>query len=504
MMENKQKNTIEAKVFFPSLLVIILLGYLVVRDLDSANVVINNIFNYVTKNWGFVFEWYMVVMLIAWCWLVFGPLKDRKLGDSKPDFSTLNWIFMMFASCTSAAIIYWAVLEVYYYATSLPFGYAPMSKEAMGVALSYSMFHWGPLPWASYALLAVAFGYFMFVKKADVIRPSGMLAPAIGEKLSKGFLGALIDNVYIVSLILAMGTSLGLATPIVTECMQYLFGIERTLMLDMTIISCWVVFNIVCVVFGLSKGIKIAADIRTYMMFIMMAYCFILGSSAFIVNYFTDSVGAFISHFASMIFYTDSISNNGFPQAWTVFYWCWYIVYGIQMSIFLARISKGRTIRQLCIGMVVGISSSTWLLWGILGGNTMKLMVDNALDIGAIINQFGGPRAIIEIWSHLPFPTVAIFGFFIFCFIATITLINASSYTLAMSTCKNVKEDEEPPLLIRIGWCILVGVVGVTLLALGGLKPIQTAIIAGGCPLFIVNILLIVAFIKDAKKRQWF
>ncbi|HEF7224247.1 TPA: BCCT family transporter [Campylobacter jejuni] len=174
------------------------------------------------------------------------------------------------------------------------------------------------------------------------------------------------------------------------------------------------------------------------------------------------------------------------------------------MSIFLARISKGRTIRQLCIGMVVGISSSTWLLWGILGGNTMKLMVDNALDIGAIINQFGGPRAIIEIWSHLPFPTVAIFGFFIFCFIATITLINASSYTLAMSTCKNVKEDEEPPLLIRIGWCILVGVVGVTLLALGGLKPIQTAIIAGGCPLFIVNILLIVAFIKDAKKRQWF
>lgn len=500
----KWMEKIEAKVFFPSLLAVVFLGVLVVWDLDASNKVINATFDYVTQNWGFAFEWYMVIMLIGWFWLVFGPLAKRKLGEGEPDFKTSTWIFMMFASCTSAAVIYWAVLEVYYYATSKPFGYEVMSPEALDLALPFSMFHWGPLPWASYALLAVAFGYFMFVAKADVIRPSGMLSSAIGEKAANGFVGSLIDNLYIVALILAMGTSLGLATPIVTECMQYLFGIQRTLSLDAMIVFCWVGFNILCVIFGLKKGIKVASDIRTYLMFIMLGYVFIAGSSAFIVNYFTDSVGVFIDSFARMIFNTDSIRSNGFPQAWTVFYWCWYIVYGIQMSIFLARISKGRTIRELCVGMVVGISASTWIMWGILGGNTMHIMLNKILDVGAILQEHGGPRAIIEIWATLPFPSIAIFGFFIFCFVATITLINASAYTLAMSTCKNVREDEEPPLFVRIGWSILVGVIGVTLLALGGLKPIQTAIIVGGCPLYVVNILLIVAFFRDAKKRNWY
>ncbi|MBZ7979748.1 L-carnitine/gamma-butyrobetaine antiport BCCT transporter [Campylobacter sp. RM12642] len=499
-----EKRGIEPKVFFPSLFVVILLGWWVISDLDAANATINKTFDFVTQKFGFLFEWYMVAMLAGFFWLVFGPLSKRKLGDGDPEYSTISWIFMMFASCTSAAIIYWAVLEVYYYSISMPFGYEKMSYEAMDMGLPYSMFHWGPLPWASYALLTIAFGYFMFVKKMDTIRPSGTLAPAIGEKLANGWLGTIIDNVYVVCLILAMGTSLGLATPIVTECMQWLFGIEHTLMLDATIVSCWVVFNAICVALGISKGIKIASDIRTYLMIIMLGYVFILGSTTFMLNYFTDSIGIFITNFAKMIFYTDGIRSNGFPQAWTVFYWCWYIVYGISMSIFLARISKGRTIGQLCIGIVAGISASTWIMWGILGGNTMHLMVIKGLDIPAVIEKSGAFRAVIETWATLPMPTVCIFGFFIFAFIATITLINGCAYTLAMSTCKGVKEDEEPPLFIRIGWSILVGVVGVTLLALGGLKPIQTAIIVGGCPLFFVNILIIYAFLKDAKKMNWF
>ncbi|CAD7289748.1 L-carnitine/gamma-butyrobetaine antiporter [Campylobacter majalis] len=502
----KKKVGIEPKVFFPSLIAVAILSYLVVRDLDAANRVINATFAYVTGSWGWAFEWYMVIMVIGWFWLVFGPMKNKKLGDEndKPEFSTISWIFMMFASCTSAAVLYWGTAEIYYYVTTPPFGLEPMSMQAKELGLAYSLFHWGPLPWATYSLLSVAFGYFLFVKKINVVRPSGTIGTAVGEKLANGWLGVLIDNLYIVALILAMGTSLGLATPLVTECIEWIFGIKRTLQLDTMIISCWVVFNAVCVAFGLQKGIKFASDLRSYLMIIMLGWVVIVGASTFTINYFTDSVGQMFFNLGRMLFYTDAIGNGGFPQGWTVFYWAWWVVYGIQMCIFLARISRGRTVRELCVGMVAGLTATTWILWTILGSNTINLMITKAIDLPAIIAQHGLARGIIETWAALPFSTLTMWGFFILCFIATVTLINACSYTLAMSTCKEATGYDEPPLWVRIGWSVLVGIIGVTLLALGGLKPIQTAIIAGGSVLFFVNIIILVAFFKDAKKNNWY
>lgn len=134
--------------------------------------------------------------------------------------------------------------------------------------------------------------------------------------------------------------------------------------------------------------------------------------------------------------------------------------------------------------MVAGLTAGTTLIWTILGSNTLQLVDQNIINIPKLIEEFGVARAIIETWAALPLSTATIWGFFILCFIATVTLINACSYTLAMSTCRAVKDGDEPPLLVRIGWSVLVGVIGIVLLALGGLKPIQTAIIAGGCPLF--------------------
>lgn len=500
---SKRKIGIEPKVFFPSLIIVALLCYLTVRDLDAANTVINAVFNYITYQWGWAFEWYMVVMFAGWFWLVLGPFSRRRLGDEPPEFSTLSWIFMMFASCTSAAVLFWGSIEIFYYVSSPPFDLVPFSKSAKELGLAYSLFHWGPLPWATYSFLAVAFGYFLFVRKINVVRPSGTLVPLFGEKRCKGILGTVVDNLYLVALILAMGTSLGLATPLVTECINYLFGIPHTLELDALIIACWVVFNAVCVAFGLQKGVKVASDVRNYLSLLLLAWVLIIGATSFTVNYFTDSVGVLLMNVGRMLFYTDAVGQSGFPQSWTVFYWAWWIVYGIQMCIFLARISKGRTVRQLCLGMVGGLTASTWLLWTILGSNTLSLMNKGLVDLPHTIETRGVARAIIETWAALPMSTVTMWAFFILCFIATVTLINACSYTLAMSTCREVNHDEEPPIWVRVGWSVLVGIIGIILLSLGGLKPIQTAIIAGGCPLFFVNILITVSFLKDAKATHW-
>lgn len=403
-------------------------------------------------------------MLFGWFWLVFGPYAKKRLGDEKPEFSTASWIFMMFASCTSAAVLFWGSIEIYYYISTPPFGLEPNSTGAKEIGLAYSLFHWGPLPWATYSFLSVAFAYFFFVRKMDVIRPSSTLVPLVGEKHAKG-----------------------------------LFGIPHTLQLDAIIITCWIILNAICVACGLQKGVRIASDVRSYLSFLMLGWVFIVSGASFIMNYFTDSVGMLLMHLPRMLFYTDAIGKGGFPQGWTVFYWAWWVIYAIQMSIFLARISRGRTVRELCFGMVMGLTASTWILWTVLGSNTLLLMDKNILNIPQLIEQHGVARAIIETWAALPLSTATMWGFFILCFIATVTLINACSYTLAMSTCREVRDGEEPPLLVRIGWSVLVGIIGIVLLALGGLKPIQTAIIAGGCPLFFVNIMVTLSFIKDAK-----
>ena len=488
MKNEKRKTGIEPKVFFPPLIIVGILCWLTVRDLDAANVVINAVFSYVTNVWGWAFEWYMVVMLFGWFWLVFGPYAKKRLGNEPPEFSTASWIFMMFASCTSAAVLFWGSIEIYYYISTPPFGLEPNSTGAKELGLAYSLFHWGPLPWATYSFLSVAFAYFFFVRKMEVIRPSSTLVPLVGEKHAKGLFGTIVDNFYLVALIFAMGTSLGLATPLVTECMQWLFGIPHTLQLDAIIITCWIILNAICVACGLQKGVRIASDVRSYLSFLMLGWVFIVSGASFIMNYFTDSVGMLLMYLPRMLFYTDPIAKGGFPQGWTVFYWAWWVIYAIQMSIFLARISRGRTVRELCFGMVLGLTASTWILWTVLGSNTLLLMDKNIINIPNLIEQYGVARAIIETWAALPLSTATMWGFFILCFIATVTLVNACSYTLAMSTCREVRDGEEPPLLVRIGWSILVGIIGIVLLALGGLKPIQTAIIAGGCPLFFVRI----------------
>ena len=165
-----------------------------------------------------------------------------------------------------------------------------------------------------------------------------------------------------------------LATPLVTECMQWLFGIPHTLQLDAIIITCWIILNAICVACGLQKGVRIASDVRSYLSFLMLGWVFIVSGASFIMNYFTDSVGMLLMYLPRMLFYTDPIAKGGFPQGLD------RVLLGMvgdlcyPDGIFLARISRGRTVRELCFGMVLGLTASTWILWTVLGSNTLLLI----------------------------------------------------------------------------------------------------------------------------------
>ena len=498
-----KKISIDPKVFIPAIVCIGVLIAFTLNDLETAKKAYAAFFTYITQTWGWLFNWNAAIFVGITLWLAFGPYGNMKLGDEKPEFSTFSWLFMMYASSTSAAVLYWGTMEAYYYSTYPPFGFAAMSVQAKEFAMAYSLFHWGPYSWCVYSGVSVAFAYFFYVKKVNAIRPTAALTPLLGEKHCNGFVGIVIDNFYVISLILATGTSLGLATPLVTECMQYLFGIKRTLLVDSSIIGLWVAVVTICVAFGLTKGLKLASDIRTYLTFFVLAWVFVLSGTVFILDYFTDSIGIMLNNMNRMIFYTDPFGQaNGFPKDWTVFYYAWWAIFTIQTCIFLARISRGRTVRQLALGSTAGLSIAAWMIWSVLGGNTMHVIVNNLVNISEV-SKAGDPSAIVAIWGALPASTITVGLFFILCFIATLTLVNAQSYTLAMAACKNITGYDEPPLYLRVVMSIVVGVLAISLLAVGGLKPIQSAIIGGGCLLVFINAMVYISFLKDAHQTKW-
>lgn len=219
MKNEKRKTGIESKVFFSSLIIVGIFCWFIVRDLDVANVVINVVFSYVINVWGWVFEWYMVVMFFGWFWLVFGSYVKKRLGNESLEFSIVSWIFMMFVFCTFVVVLFWGSIEIYYYIFISSFGLESNSIGAKELGLVYSLFYWGFLSWVIYSFFLVVFVYFFFVRKMEVIRFSSILVSLVGEKYVKGLFGIIVDNFYFVVLIFAMGISLGFVTSLVIECM---------------------------------------------------------------------------------------------------------------------------------------------------------------------------------------------------------------------------------------------------------------------------------------------
>ncbi len=213
----------------------------------------------------------------------------------------------------------------------------------------YGLFHWGPLAWALYCIPALPIAYAFHNRKIPFLRISQACRGVIGDR-ADGPLGKLIDVLFIFGLVGGTGTSLGLGTPILSESISTLFDIERTFALDAFVIVIWTAIFGTTVYLGMEKGIKRLADANVYLGFFLCAFVLIAGPTVFILDTFTNSLGLLVTNFVRMSLYTDPVGQSGFPQTWTVFYWAWWIAYAPFMGLFVARISRGRTIREVVVG----------------------------------------------------------------------------------------------------------------------------------------------------------
>ena len=359
----EKSASIDHGLMWPGVIVTGIIGVLLSLFPKSGKAVVDSLFGILTHNFKWLFLLFGLFCVLFLIWLAFSKWGDIKLGnpEDKPEFSTYAWASMIFCAGIGIAIVYWAFIEPVYYLNSSILHVDPTTQKGLlgELAGMYGQFHWGITPWAIYALPTFPIAYAIHVKKIPALRLSAACRGIIGNK-ADGPLGKLIDIVVIFGMIGGVGTSLGLAVPLGTALVANMTGLPESFSLQIIILLVWTALFTVTVWAGLKKGIAKLASLNTYIAYFLLIYVFIIGPTTFILNTWCNSLGLMLSDFFKLSLWTDPISNGGFPEAWTVFYWAWWVAYAPMMGLFVARISKGRTIRQVVFGELV--IRKPWLL----------------------------------------------------------------------------------------------------------------------------------------------
>jgi len=501
-VENGGFAPIEKGIFWPAISCVFAVVVFMIIFEPQAKKVISAIFNFCTDQLGFVYIWFGAIALGVVAWLGFGRYSDVRLGgpDAKPEFNRWSWIAMFFCSGIGTSLIYWSSIEWTYYYKSPPFGIEAKTQAAAEWAAMYGMFHWGPIGWVIYVLCAFPIGYAYYNRKMGGLRLSTACAGVIGEKKAAGTLGKLIDILMIFGLVGGTGTSLASGTPMLAEAISQMFGIAHTPMVDMLVVVIWTAIFTISVTLGLKKGIKVLSDINVVAVLLLCSIIFVIGPTFFMINMFTDSVGLMIKEFARMSFYTDPIRRSMFPQWWTIFYWAWWVAYGPYMGIFIARISKGRTFRDMAVTVTLAGSGGCALFFMIFGNNAMHAELNNIYPVLDTMKADGAPAAILGVLMNMPLKWIILPLFILVGFVYSGTTVDSSAYAIATVASKNMKEGQEPVLFNRAFWAIALGAIALVLMKLGGLAPLKTSSIAVGVPLIFFMSISIVSLKRWLKE----
>lgn len=501
----KNRNIMDWPTFIGALLLLLIVAAPLAVFPEQGEAIVLAASSFLTQKFGILYLIMGAAVLIFILYVSFSRYGKIKLGDplEKAEFSTLSWGAMLFCAGIGSSVLYWGTIEWAYYYTGPPFGIEPRSKEAVEWAAAYGIFHWGPTAWAIYCLPALPISYFYYVKKKPVLKVSEACRPLIGKK-ADGPIGKIIDVLFMFGLLGGAGTTLALGTPLITEGIHELSGIEPSMTLQTVVLLICTLIFAASAYSGLRKGIKILSDINLWLAVLLLVFVFLAGPTVFLAETAVNSIGIMLDHYMRMSLWTEPFNSlgpferTGFPESWTVFYWAWWLVYAPFVGLFVAKISKGRTVREMTLGTVVYGTLGCILFFGILGNFGLFLELTGQYHVTATLDEHGGSAAIIGILKQLPLSNIVIAVFTVLAVIFLATTFDSSSYILASVVQKEVAD--EPLRWNRLFWAFALSVLPLILMYLGGLSTLQTVSIIGGFPLLFIFVLLAGSFIKAANQ----
>ncbi len=494
------KFELDYKKFLPAVFLIALVLAIVALHLEQVRILVDQMYEVCAGSFGWVFILANLCALFFSGWIIFGPYKNIRLGGAaaKPEYSTFSWITMMFTTSCSAGLIVFGFIEpIYYAAINIPMHGSAYTAEAYEYAQMYTHYHWGINAWSLYVPATVAIAYALYNRKKDNLQMS-LACEGIWKKKNRKAGRYMIDLVSLFGVVMAPTTSMGLGMPLITMIIQEVWGIpqeyEQTIQISILILWMAVFGTSVCL--GISKGIKNLSNINVIAAFLFMGFVGALAGVFYICRAEINTIGLYINNFARMAAYMDPYGDGAFVQKWTIWYWAWLIVYMPLMGIFNARISKGRTLKEVALGQMVWCSLGCWLAMMTLGNYSIKLQMSGKANIAAVLEEQGQASAILEILKTMPYPKVMMIALGIICLVFMATTVDSSSFVAAEMTTKGDGANTLASRGSRVIWAVVICAVTIILLKVGGFSVVQVLAILTGLPLAIVMFIVIVSTIK--------
>ncbi len=431
-----------------------------------------------------------------------------RFGEEEPEYSMFSYIAMMTLAALASAALYWSFTEWAFYYEAPGLGMEPRSLEALESSLGYAFFHWGLSGQCIYVAIGAAMAYAFYIRKVPLLQTSAVCCSMMGEFKGKSALGRVIDFLVIFGIVGGLGCTLGLGVPLTGGALTAVFGIEITNFIRVAIVVViGIVFTFTSFI-GTKRGMKNLSNATTILAIAVVSYIFLVGPSAFIMKNTVNSFGWMIQMFPRMSLFTDPVTQGGFPENWTLFFQAFYLNYAALMGIFIAKISKGRTIRQLVWATLIGISAGGWFLFSINGSYAIHSHVTGLTDIVDLANSGVGEAGIYQVLALIPGGKVIlpiIFMFVIVGFLAS--TLDTASLSLAQTTAKELDDEGNVNPWLRVFWCFVLALVPISILtANASFTALKNLAILISIPfMFVVafmEVRLIMWLIEDAKSGK--
>ncbi|MFS0824784.1 BCCT family transporter [Bacillus sp. 1P02SD] len=485
------------KVFMVALL--LSLAFIVVGTMfkDGLMNTATSILNFIITYFGWFYLSTGSLFVIVCLYLMFSKYGKIKLGDptDQPAYGTKTWLAMLFSTGMGVGLVFWSIAEPVMHYMNNPFT-EPGSDESAEFALQNTFFHWGIHPWAIFGLVGLGMAYFQFRKKLPAL-VSSIFYPILGDRIY-GPIGKTIDTYSIFVTTLGVASTLGLSSLQIAGGFNVVWGIPNTLTLQITIISFATIIFVISSITGINRGIKILSNINMVIAVGLMLMLLLIGPMTTILSLFVSTTASYLNDMISLSFRLTPFSEDkqSWITNWPVFYWAWWTTWAPFVGAFIARISKGRTIREYVLGVLIVPSFVSFVWFSVLGGSALHLIHDLGITaLGESVNA-DITSALFQFFEYLPLSTLLSVITMALIIIFFITSSDSATFVLGMLSDKG---NLNPPNKLKVLWGVIIAGSAIVFLLNGGLDAVKTFSIVAAAPFTLLMIFMSYSIYKSVK-----
>lgn len=481
------------------IVIILMVGGLTLFPVEGKEIA-NKIMFMLTRTFGSSMQLLAGLIMVFLIGLAFSKYGEIRLGNEKPEFKTISWVAMMFFCGNGAGTVYWAFLEWGHHFNSAPKLFGSQISEAYNyeLSLTYAMFDWGPAAWALLCIFVLPFAYHYYIKKDNELRFSILTKYSVGEKRARGFFGKFVDFIFIFAAVGSICITAGTAASTIAAAIASLFGFSTSFALTVAVLLGVAVLYSASSLLGIEKGMRKISDWNVYFCIGLLLFIALAGPTRFIIDSMTNSIGVLSTNFVRMMLWTDPIAKTGYPQDWTVFYLVYWFVFGPFTGLFVAKISKGRKIKEVIANMLLSGTTGLFFFFGIVTAYQQDLRIKGILDVPKMLLNGQAENIAEATINTLPFSKVAMVLYLVVIVLFLATTLDACSFTLSSTVSKNLKEGEEPKQSLKFVWCIVLVLLPIAIAYIKtDINTIKAIVLATGFPLIIILGIVYHGFLKE-------